>query len=149
MSKKKKKKGKKQKQPREVKKQKTQRSNLTYLRGHLAFTSECRDVEFCGRKKKDYKSARRDLNQVQKDQRERESWQQPLIFTRLEKHVGRTGSGQQLRLSSQEASKTRGGIFSVGVEREVLQMQSSGASVAVESASAASVGREVQHQWWP
>ena len=41
----------------------------------------------------------------------------------------------------------RGGIFSVGVEREVLQMQSSGASVAAETATAASVGREVQHQW--
>ena len=35
----------------------------------------------------------------------------------------------------------------MGVEREVLQMQSSGANVAAETATAASVGREVQHQW--
>ena len=57
------KKRKKQKQPKDVKKQKTQRSNLTYLTGHLAFTSECRYVEFFWKKKKkDYKSARKDLN---------------------------------------------------------------------------------------
>ena len=58
-------------------------------------------------------------------------------------------SGQQLRLSSQKASKTRWGVFSVGVEREVLQMESSGASVAAETATAASLGREVQHRRWP
>lgn len=55
----------------------------------------------------------------------------------------------QVKKRAKHVGASRGGIFSVGVEREVLQMQSSGASVAAETASAASVGREVQHQWWP
>lgn len=38
---------KKQKHPKKVKMQKNGRSKLTYLRGHFAFISECRYVEFC------------------------------------------------------------------------------------------------------
>ena len=37
--------------------------------------------------KNEYKSD----NRHQNDQREKGSWQQPLIFTRLEKHIGRLG----------------------------------------------------------
>lgn len=101
--------------------QKTGRSDLPYPRGHLAFTSESRYVEFCGGKKNDYKSARRDLNQDQKDQRERESWRQPLIFTRLEKHVGRAAIWTTATFVKSRSEQNTRGIFSAGVEREVLQ----------------------------
>lgn len=112
--------------------QKTGRSDLPYLRGHLAFTSESRYVEFCGGKN-DYKSARRGLNQDQKGQRERESWQQPLIFTRLEKHIGRTGHLDNSYICQVKKQAKHVGHLLGGSGEGGSAIESSGASAAAET----------------